>query len=81
MPGCGWSHANVRCSCARKTSTGAIFHELAERLKKRGMVIVLSDHGKHDNTLEESRVTFHIVNGPAAARGGEEWAGGDGHTQ
>ena len=27
----------------RKTATGAIFHELAERLKKRGIVIVLSD--------------------------------------
>jgi uncharacterized protein (DUF58 family) len=27
----------------RKTSTGPIFHDLAERLKKRGIVIVLSD--------------------------------------
>ena len=27
----------------RKTATGAIFHELAERLKKRGIIIVLSD--------------------------------------
>lgn len=27
----------------RKTATGAIFHELAERLKKRGIVIVISD--------------------------------------
>jgi uncharacterized protein (DUF58 family) len=27
----------------RKTATGAIFHELAERFKKRGIVIVLSD--------------------------------------
>jgi len=27
----------------RKTATGPIFHELAERLKKRGIVIVLSD--------------------------------------
>ncbi len=27
----------------KKTSTGPIFHELAERLKKRGVVIVLSD--------------------------------------
>jgi uncharacterized protein (DUF58 family) len=30
-------------SPSRKTSTGPIFHELAERLKKRGIVIVLSD--------------------------------------
>ena len=27
----------------RKTATGPIFHELAERLKKRGIIIVLSD--------------------------------------
>jgi uncharacterized protein (DUF58 family) len=27
----------------RKTATGAIFHELAERFKKRGIIIVLSD--------------------------------------
>ena len=27
----------------RKTSTGPIFHELAERFKKRGIVMVLSD--------------------------------------
>ncbi|HEY4759840.1 MAG TPA: DUF58 domain-containing protein, partial [Thermoguttaceae bacterium] len=28
---------------SRKTSTGPIFHNLAERLKKRGIVIILSD--------------------------------------
>jgi uncharacterized protein (DUF58 family) len=27
----------------RKTSTGPIFHDLAERLKKRGVVVILSD--------------------------------------
>jgi uncharacterized protein (DUF58 family) len=27
----------------RKTSTGAIFHDLAERFKKRGIVVILSD--------------------------------------
>jgi uncharacterized protein (DUF58 family) len=30
-------------SAQRKTSMGPIFHDLAERLKKRGIVIVLSD--------------------------------------
>jgi uncharacterized protein (DUF58 family) len=30
-------------TAGRKTATGAIFHDLAERLKKRGVVIVLSD--------------------------------------
>ena len=32
-----------RSTAERKTSTGTIFHELAERFKKRGIVIVLSD--------------------------------------
>jgi uncharacterized protein (DUF58 family) len=32
-----------QASAERKTSTGAIFHELAERFRKRGIVIVLSD--------------------------------------
>ena len=27
----------------RKTNTGPIFHDLAERLKKRGLVLMLSD--------------------------------------
>jgi uncharacterized protein (DUF58 family) len=30
-------------SAERKTSIGPLFHDLAERLKKRGIVIVLSD--------------------------------------
>jgi uncharacterized protein (DUF58 family) len=30
-------------SAERKTSTGPIFHQLAERLKRRGMVVILSD--------------------------------------
>jgi hypothetical protein len=33
------------------------------------LVLVLSDHGQHDSTIEASRVTFHLVWGPAAARG------------
>jgi uncharacterized protein (DUF58 family) len=36
-------HVMDRSAAERKTSTGAIFHELAERLKKRGIVIILSD--------------------------------------
>jgi uncharacterized protein (DUF58 family) len=36
-------HVMERSTAERKTSTGVIFHELAERLKKRGIVIVLSD--------------------------------------
>jgi uncharacterized protein (DUF58 family) len=36
-------HVMEQASTEKKTSTGPIFHELAERLKKRGIVIVLSD--------------------------------------
>jgi uncharacterized protein (DUF58 family) len=36
-------HVLERASAERKTSLGPIFHDLAERLKKRGIVIVLSD--------------------------------------
>ena len=33
------------------------------------LVVVLSDHGMHDSTVENSRMTFHLVWGRAAARG------------
>ena len=36
-------HVMEQSTAERKTATGAIFHELAERLKKRGIVVVLSD--------------------------------------
>ena len=36
-------HVMEESRAERKTAVGAIFHELAERLKKRGIVIVLSD--------------------------------------
>jgi uncharacterized protein (DUF58 family) len=36
-------HVMERSGAERKTATGAIFHDLAERFKKRGIVIVLSD--------------------------------------
>jgi uncharacterized protein (DUF58 family) len=36
-------HVMETASPERKTSTGPIFHDLAERFKKRGIVIVLSD--------------------------------------
>ncbi|MCE9545816.1 MAG: DUF58 domain-containing protein [Planctomycetia bacterium] len=36
-------HVMDESPAERKTATGPIFHELAERLKKRGVVIVLSD--------------------------------------
>jgi hypothetical protein len=34
------------------------------------LVVVLSDHGEHDHPdPERSRITFHVVSGPSAARG------------
>jgi len=36
-------HAMEHSAAARKTALGPVFHDLAERLKKRGMVVVLSD--------------------------------------
>jgi uncharacterized protein (DUF58 family) len=36
-------HVMESASAQRKTSIGPLFHDLAERLKKRGIVIVLSD--------------------------------------
>ena len=36
-------HVMEEAPAERKTSIGPIFHDLAERLKKRGIVIVLSD--------------------------------------
>jgi uncharacterized protein (DUF58 family) len=36
-------HVMEESAGERKTATGPIFHELAERLKKRGVVIILSD--------------------------------------
>jgi len=36
-------HVMEESKCEEKTNTGPIFHELAERLKKRGVVLILSD--------------------------------------
>jgi uncharacterized protein (DUF58 family) len=55
----------------RKTATGPIFHELAERLKKRGVVLVLSDLFddveqmmaglKHFRHRRHDVVVFHVL--------------------
>jgi uncharacterized protein (DUF58 family) len=36
-------HVMENCEPRRKTRTGPIFHDLAERLKRRGLVLILSD--------------------------------------
>lgn len=52
---------------------GQMMNALTNRLtyaNENWLVIVLSDHGEHDHPdIGRSRVTFHIVSGPAAARG------------
>ncbi len=55
----------------RKTSTGPIFHDLAERLKKRGVVLILSDLFdnvpsmlaglKHFRHRRHEVVVFHVL--------------------
>jgi len=55
----------------RKTSTGPIFHELAERLKKRGIVVILSDLFddvpsimaglKHFRHRRHEVIVFHVL--------------------
>jgi hypothetical protein len=51
---------------------GQIINALTNRAtyaQEDWLVIVLSDHGEHDSSLERSRVTFHLVWGPTAAQG------------
>ena len=44
-------HVMETTPAAKKTSTGPIFHDLAERLKKRGVILVLSDFFDDVKTL------------------------------
>jgi hypothetical protein len=52
---------------------GQIVNALTKRTSytnENWLIIVLSDHGKHDDPdIEKSRVTFHIISGRDAARG------------
>ncbi len=64
-------HVMERTSAERKTNSGPIFHDLAERLRKRGIVIVLSDMFddvasmmaglKHFRHRRHEVVIFHIL--------------------
>jgi uncharacterized protein (DUF58 family) len=46
-------------SPGKKTTAGPIFHELAERLKKRGVVMILSDFFDNVNSLLAGLKHFH----------------------
>ncbi|MGE0610395.1 MAG: DUF58 domain-containing protein [Pirellulales bacterium] len=64
-------HVMEGASADRKTATGPIFHDLAERLKKRGIVLVLSDLFddvpamlaglKHFRHRRHEVVIFHVL--------------------
>lgn len=64
-------HVMEQSRAQRKTATGPIFHDLAERLKKRGVVIILSDLFdnvssmmaglKHFRHRRHEVVVFHVL--------------------
>jgi uncharacterized protein (DUF58 family) len=64
-------HVMEQSSPQRKTQTGPIFHDLAERLKKRGIVLILSDLFdnvpamlaglKHFRHRRHEVIIFHIL--------------------
>jgi uncharacterized protein (DUF58 family) len=64
-------HVMETSPAARKTATGAIFNDLAERLKKRGIVVVLSDLFdqlpallaglKHFRHRRHEVIVFHVL--------------------
>lgn len=71
----GWGASVSNYVAAIETADGRI-GQMMNALTNRAtyaqedwLVIVLSDHGMHDSTLENSRMTFHLVWGRAAARG------------
>jgi uncharacterized protein (DUF58 family) len=64
-------HVMDEARAERKTATGPIFHDLAERLKKRGIVVILSDLFddvsammaglKHFRHRRHEVVVFHVL--------------------
>ena len=64
-------HVMEAVTAERKTQTGPIFHDLAERLKKRGIVVVLSDLFdnvdelmgglKHLRHCRHEVIVFHVL--------------------
>ncbi len=72
----GWGPASTNYVKAIETADGQVgqiisaLHSRATFTNEDWLVIVLTDHGQHDNPDPElSRITWHIVSGPSAARG------------
>ena len=66
-------HVMENCEPQRKTRSGPIFHDLAERLKRRGLVLILSDLFddvpsmmaglKHFRHRRYDVIVFHVLDG------------------
>ena len=66
-------HVMENCEPERKTRSGPIFHDLAERLKRRGLVLILSDLFddvpsmmaglKHFRHRRYDVIVFHVLDG------------------
>ncbi len=72
----GWGPSVPNYVAAIETADGRIgqittaLHNRPTYTNENWLVIALTDHGEHDNPdLEKSRITWHIVTGPSAARG------------
>jgi len=52
-------HVMDRATAERKTATGAIFHGLAERFKKRGIVVIISDLFDDPDSMMAGLKHFH----------------------
>jgi len=71
----GWGPTVTNYVTAIETAdrrVGEIMGALTNRVtytNEDWLVIVLSDHGEHDSTVERSRITFHLFWGPSVARG------------
>jgi len=69
----GWGSSNYLYQVQLADSrVGQMMNALTHRVNYTNedwLVIVLSDHGAHDGTTEQTRITFHIVNGRNTARG------------
>ena len=72
----GWGPGVTNYVQAIETADGRVgqivsaLHSRPTYTNEDWLVIALTDHGEHDNPdLEKSRITWHIVSGPSAARG------------
>ena len=66
------STSYIRAIETADARVGQIINALTNRpayAQEDWLVMVLSDHGAHDGTIPETRLTFHLISGRSAARG------------